>query len=294
MKVQFWGVRGSFPVASPHAIRYGGNTPCVEVAVETGGRTLVVDAGTGIRGLGRSLLSRDVLELDLLLSHAHWDHIQGFPHFEPLYREDVHVTVHALKHPRHALADIIRGQQEEPFYPVPLDQLRARIDFVEHADGETFDLGGARLCCRRLNHPGVAGGYRIEADGQIFAYVSDTDLNGRFLLASDLPVEGDDDHARWLQRLRAGARDLSHGADVLIGDTFFLPDEYDPNWGHSRPEDFIELATDAQVHTLCLFHHRPGRSDDELDTIVTAYRNQVNGSLQIIGAREGLELSLAS
>ena len=143
MKVQFWGVRGSFPVASPHAIRYGGNTPCVEVAVETGGRTLVVDAGTGIRGLGRSLLSRDVLELDLLLSHAHWDHIQGFPHFEPLYREDVHVTVHALKHPRHALADIIRGQQEEPFYPVPLDQLRARIDFVEHADGETFDLGGA-------------------------------------------------------------------------------------------------------------------------------------------------------
>ena len=150
----------------------------------------------------------------------------------------------------------------------------------------------ARLLCGRLNHRGGAAGWRIEAEGRVFAYISDTDLNGEILLAGELPVAGEEDRHRWLRQLRQGARDLGHRADLLVGDTFFLPEEYDPEWGHSRPEDFLELATDAGELSLYLFHHRPGRSDDELDLLVERYRGRVNGSLQIGGAREGLEVSL--
>lgn len=290
MKIRFWGVRGSFPVSSPHAIRYGGNTPCLEV--EAGGRLLVIDAGTGIRALGKELRRRGVREIDLLLSHAHWDHIQGLPHFEPLYCSDIAVTVHALRHPRHSLESILRGQQREPFFPVPLDRLPARLRFVEHEDGESWQVGGARLVCRRLNHPGVAAGWRVEADGRTLAYLCDTDLNGELLLATDLPVAGEEDRLEWLRRMRQGARDLGHRADLLVCDTFFLPEEYDPEWGHSRPEDFLEFAVEAGAGTVYLFHHRPGRSDDDLDGIVASCRARANGQLEVGAAREGLEVAL--
>ena len=160
MKIRFWGVRGSFPVSSPDMIRYGGNTPCIEVETDDG--TIVIDVGTGIRGLGKSLLERSVTRFDLLLSHAHWDHIQGFPHFEPLFRSDVTITVHALRNPSHTLPSIFAGQQQPPFYPVPLQDMSAR---------DVFEVAGARILCHRLNHPGVTGGFRLESGARTFAYV---------------------------------------------------------------------------------------------------------------------------
>lgn len=290
MKIRFWGVRGSFPVSSPDTIRYGGNTPCIEVQTDDG--TIVIDAGTGIRGLGKSLLERSVTRFDLLLSHAHWDHIQGFPHFEPLFRSDVTVTVHALRHPSHSLPSIFAGQQQRPFYPVSLHDMNARIDFVEHEDGDVFEIAGARILCHRLNHPGVTGGFRLESGARTFAYVCDTDLNGECLLASDLAGTSDAERAEWLARLRRAAGDLGHSADLVVCDTFFHAEEYDPTWGHSRPEDFLEFATQTGAGTVCLFHHRPTRSDDDLDAIVDACRAKVDGSLRVLGAREGQQIDL--
>jgi phosphoribosyl 1,2-cyclic phosphodiesterase len=290
MKITFWGVRGSFPVSSPDVIRYGGNTPCIEVQTDDG--TIVIDAGTGIRGLGKSLLARGVSHVDLLLSHAHWDHIQGFPHFEPLFHDDVSITVHSLRHPRHTLSSIFSEQQQESFYPVRLEDLKARITFVEHDDGEAFEVAGAHVVIRRLNHPGVAGGFRIEFGVRTFSYISDTDLNGECLLASDLPATPKIEDIDWLRRLRQSACDLGQSADLMVCDTFFLPDEYDSTWGHSRPDDFVEFATEAGAGTMCLFHHRPDRSDDEMDTIVDACRAKVKGDLRVLGANEGLEIDL--
>jgi ribonuclease BN (tRNA processing enzyme) len=295
MKIRFWGVRGSFPVSSPNVNRYGGNTPCVEIETESG--VIVIDAGTGIRGLGRSLLERSVNHVDLLLSHAHWDHIQGFPHCQFMYRDDASITVHGLRHPRHTLASIFEGQQQDPFYPVPLGKLPASIDFVEHPDCDTFEIAGARVTCRRLNHPGVAGGFRIESGGHTFAYICDTDLNGEQLLASDLseitPAGSPAlDETAWLSRLRQSACDLGHGADLAVCDTFFLPEEYDPSWGHSRADDFLDLAAEADFGTMCLFHHRPNRGDDELDAIVEDCRNRAQGKFQVVAAQEGLQIDL--
>jgi len=261
------GVRGSFPVASPDVIRYGGNTPCIEI--ETVDGTSVIDACTGIRDLGKSLLEFSVTRFDLPLSHAHWDHIQGLPHFEPLYRDDIAVTVHTLQHPKHTLPSIFAGQQQKPFYPVPLQDMSARI------------------LCHRLNHPGITGGFRIKSGARIFAYICDTDLNGAYLLASDLPAHSDSEHAEWILKLRQAARDLGHGADLMVCCMFFLGEEYDPFEGHSRPDHFLKLATQAGAGTMCLFHHRPNRSDDELDAMVKACRARVGGNLQVLAAHEG-------
>lgn len=296
MKIRFWGVRGSFPVSSPDVIRYGGNTPCVEVETEDG--IIVIDAGTGIRGLGKSLLDRSIKRFDMLLSHAHWDHIQGFPHCEALYEEDVSVTVHGLRNPRHSLTQVFAGQQQEPFYPVSLEQLAADINFTEHEDGESFDVAGARVTCRRLNHPGVAGGFRIECGDRAFAYICDTDLNGQHLLASDLPEASDTGPQAWLERLRQSACDLGHGVDLAVCDTFFLPEEYDPTWGHSRAEDFLDLAAEIGMRSIVLYHHRPNRTDADLDAMVARCQSNVascqskaNG-LQVLGAHEGLQIDL--
>jgi len=289
MKIRFWGVRGSFPVASPDVIRYGGNTPCIEIETDDG--TIVIDAGTGIRDLGKSLLERSVTRFDLLLSHAHWDHIQGS-------RTSNRSNVTTLPSP--SMPSGIRntrcrasllGSSRSPSTLSLCRNMSARIDFVEHADGDVFEVAGARILCHRLNHPGVTGGFRIESGARTFAYICDTDLNGEYLLASDLPAHSDSEHAVWILRLRQAARDLGHGADLMVCDTFFLGEEYDPFWGHSWPDDFLEFATQAGAGTMCLFHHRPC-SDDELDTMVEACRVRVDSNLQVLAAREGEQIDL--
>lgn len=288
MKIRFWGVRGSFPVASPDVIRYGGNTPCVEV--ETAAASIVVDAGTGIRDFGKTVVERGTRHVDLLLSHAHWDHVQGFPHFEPLFNPDFSLTVHALRHPSHPLEEIFTGQQQDPFYPVPLSDMPATVTFVEREDGDRFQLGDAEVLTRRLNHPGVAGGFRVEAGGKSFAYICDTDLTSDHLMAVELPTEPALDDSEWLEAMRQGARDLGHCANLMVCDTFFEPDDYDPTWGHSRTDHVLEFAEQQQAGKVCLFHHRPGRSDDDIDQLVETYR--ASCAVPVIAAQEGLNIDL--
>ena len=134
MKVTFWGVRGSFPVAAADSLRYGGNTPCVEV--QAGDTTILIDAGTGIRDAGRTLAQRGVDDVALLVGHVHWDHIQGFPHLELLHRAGESVAVHSIRRQHRTLEEIFRAQQDPAFFPVSLDDSSAQLSFVEHDEGE--------------------------------------------------------------------------------------------------------------------------------------------------------------
>ncbi len=278
-------------MAEAHAAGYGGNTPCVEVDVN--GQSILIDAGTGIRGAGQSLLARGVKQIDLLLSHAHWDHIQGFPYFAPLEEESVTIRVHGLRQPPQSLSlrEIFAGQQQAPFSTRPIQQVRAKLEFIDHDDGDQFNLGEVRVTCRRLNHPGVAAGYRIESQTHTLAYISDADLDGEHLHADGLPDGFDEGH--WLDQMRQNARDLGHSADLLVCDTFFLPEEYEPLWGHSCPDEFLRLAAEVKAAGVWLFHHRPGRTDSDLDSIVERYRPAAAAKgLQLHAAREGVEISL--
>jgi phosphoribosyl 1,2-cyclic phosphodiesterase len=303
MKVRFWGVRGSIPVPGPQTNRYGGNTSCVEVRPR-GASPLIIDAGTGIRRLGKALVQEEFGEgrgvAHLLISHTHWDHIQGLPFFAPLYQDGNELHLFARQRDDTHLRAVFESQTEDPYFPVPLSSLKADIRFHELVEGQQFEIGGARISCTRLNHPWIAMAYRVDADGASVVYASDTAPFTDILLEHEFiakpPVLGaplDPADAAKLRAMRDGLVELSRGTDLLIYDTQFTREEYRsrPHWGHSTPDDAVEIARAAQVKTLVLYHHAPARTDEAQDAILNDYRTRLVGeSFDILAAYEGMEL----
>jgi phosphoribosyl 1,2-cyclic phosphodiesterase len=302
MKVRFWGVRGSIPVPGKATNRYGGNTSCVEVR-PANGSPIIIDAGTGIRRLGKSLMEDAFGDghgtASILISHTHWDHVQGLPFFSPLYRAGNQVHIFARQRDMH-LEAVFSQQHNAPYFPVPLAAMQADMRFHELIEGASFNIGNAKVTCARLNHPWVAIAYRVDVDGAAVVYCSDTAPFTDMLLGSKfierpsfgtLPPPIQDE----LKEMRRGVVNLARNADLLIYDTQFLPDEYKvrPHWGHSRPDDAIEIAREANVKQLCLFHHAPMRSDDENDRILAQYREVTQADrFELLSAYEGLEIPL--
>jgi phosphoribosyl 1,2-cyclic phosphodiesterase len=288
LTVRFWGTRGSIPSPGPSTVRYGGNTPCVEVRTEEGW-LVILDAGTGIRDLGRSLLDRadgKPVEGDIFLTHAHWDHIQGIPFFAPLFRKGNHFTIWGSKSLQTSIDRVVRDQMSPVVFPVTFEELQARIDFQELAEEQRAGRG-YEVVAFQVRHPGGALGYRFtegNADVGGLVYVSDNELS---------PNAKYDDQPGWRERLVSFAR----GAKVLVHDTMFTAQEYDAfvGWGHSTHEDAVELALQAGVQQLVLFHHRPERTDDEVDRCVANCRAMVasrGARLDVVAAAEGMSLTV--
>ena len=277
---------------------------CVEVRPKNG-ETIVIDAGTGIRKLGQRLMNQQCGDgkgkVHLLISHTHWDHIQGLPFFSPLYTEGNDLFVYARQREDKHLQSIFATQNEGPYFPVPLDSMKANVDFRELAEGQQFDIGDAKVSCTRLNHPWIAMAYRIDVDGASIVYSSDTAPFTDILLEQEFiaqppelgaPISSGD--AAKLKTMRDGLVELSKGADLLIYDTQFTPEEYraKPHWGHSTPDDAIAVARDAGVKTVALYHHAPTRTDDQQDAIVAEYREATSADeLDLIATHEGMELT---
>jgi phosphoribosyl 1,2-cyclic phosphodiesterase len=288
LTVRFWGTRGSIPSPGRDTVRYGGNTPCVELRTEDG-RLVILDAGTGIRELGRSLLERAngaAIEGDIFLTHAHWDHIQGIPFFAPLFRKGNHFTIWGSKSLQMSIDRVVRDQMSPEVFPVSFEELQARIDFQELAE-EHRTGHGYEVAALAVRHPGGALGYRFW-DGDVgprsLVYVSDNELSARATY---------DDRPNWRERLV----DFARGAAVLVHDTMFTAQEYDAfvGWGHSTYEDAVALAIDAEVEKLVLFHHRPERTDDEVDQCVANCRALVaskGARLEVVAAAEGMSLKI--
>ena len=287
-RVQFWGTRGSIPSPGPATIRYGGNTPCVEVRTSSGW-LIVLDAGTGIRELGRSLIERAngaPIRGDIFLTHVHWDHIQGIPFFAPLFHRGNHFTIWGSKSIEPALDRVVRSQMSPVVFPVRFEELDARIDFGELADG-CRSPNGYEVRAFDVRHPGGALGYRFTENGDssdALVYISDNELGTGATY---------DTRADWRRRLDEFVR----GARVLVHDATYTALEYERHrgWGHSTYEDAVQLAIDAGIHTLVLFHHKPERTDDEVDQLAAECRALVErrgGSLRVVAAAEGLVLTV--
>jgi phosphoribosyl 1,2-cyclic phosphodiesterase len=309
MRVRFWGVRGSLPVPGPKTERYGGNTSCVEVTSASGTR-IIVDAGTGIRHLGKRLMHEEFERGEgaahLLISHTHWDHIQGLPFFSPLARKGNRLHVYGRRRDDGHLRAVFASQTGDPYFPVSLGDARAAISFRELADSACFEIGEVSVTCARLNHPYVATAYRLAADGASVVYVSDTAPFSDILFESRYvpqapplgSVPSERDRAR-LQSMRDGLVRLCEGADLVIYDTMFTPEDYRrlPHYGHSRPSDALEICGAAGAATLALYHHAPERSDAEIDAIVDDTRRvaaSAGHSISVVAAYEGLNLELGS
>jgi phosphoribosyl 1,2-cyclic phosphodiesterase len=287
MRVRFWGTRGSIAAPGPDTVRYGGNTSCVEVVTRSGNH-FVLDCGTGARPLGLEMAENasGPIRTTILLTHTHWDHIQGFPFFQPLFEKGSEITVYAPLGVGRSLTDVLAGQMEFTYFPVELGQLPANIDYKDLVEGE-YEVNGARVVSQYLNHPTMTLGYRIEADGVVVCYMCDHEPYANTLWHAESEPGLMDSILHLQDRKHA---EFMVGADLVIHDSQYTPDEYPrkKGWGHSTYEYVVEMASAAGAKRVILTHHEPTHTDDELDRI------QVKAQELASMRGRGLEVSAAS
>lgn len=245
MKLKFWGVRGSITTPEVDKLKVGGNTSCIEI--DAGERKLIFDAGTGIRELGRVLakdiISSKIKELNIFLSHTHWDHIQGIPFFAPVYFQDIQINIFGPYKANRKLENLISNQMEYDYFPVKFNHLPAKIKFYELNEGTHKIFDDIYITCKKHIHPGIAYGYRIDYNGKSIVYSTDTE--------------------HFQNSLDKRVIELSEASDILIHDAQYTNDEinFRLGWGHSTWKQAIEISKIAKVKYLFLFHHDPDRTD---------------------------------
>ena len=272
--VKFWGVRGSIPCPGPQTVRYGGNTPCVEMQV--GGKRFIFDGGTGIHVLGQSLLPKMPLEAYIFFTHSHWDHVQGFPFFVPGFVAGNKFHIYGAVAPDGSTVEQrLNDQMLHPNFPVPLQIMQSNLDFCEVSPGKTIHIEDIAVETVLLNHPGESVGYRVNFNGGSAVYVTDTE--------------------HYPDKLDENVLRLANNADILIYDSTYTDDEYYSSkspkigWGHSTWQEAIKVAEAANVKTLVIFHHDPSHDDEFLDRIGQEAKQRFPGAVM---AKEGMVLNV--
>jgi len=298
VSVRFWGVRGSLPTPGPSTVHYGGNTSCVEVRAD--GEIIILDAGTGIRGLGLNLgkeFKGVPLSMTLLISHTHWDHIQGLPFFDAAYNPANKLRIIGYEGAQAGLHSALSSQMESPYFPVGFQQLPGHITIEEMKDS-SFSIGAVEVKTMFLNHPGVCVGYRLNTSGGAIAYLPDNEPYQRYKFHTGQPeLTSSTEFLQYGRRMDERLADFVRGAEVLILDSQYDLTEYQTRvgWGHGCVDDAVALATNADVKRLYLFHHDPSHDDEKITQMAEWGRTFVatlNEPLQVDAAREGLEVVL--
>ena len=290
--VKFWGVRGSIPTPGPGTVFYGGNTSCLEVRAE--GETIILDSGTGIRRLGVALAAEfknQPLHLTILITHTHWDHIQGFPFFLPAYEPKNQIRILGYEGARVGLARIFSSQMEGPYFPIGLKELPGNISIEELKDLE-FSIGNVRVQAAFVNHPGICVGYRLHTRHGSIAYLPDNEPCYRLRSKPDTELFFQAGATEFAQAEDAKLIEFLHGTDILVIDAQYDAEEYKSHigWGHGCVDDVVTLALRAQVKRLYLFHHDPEHDDAKISQMVEHARQLAaaqGSSIVIEAAREG-------
>jgi phosphoribosyl 1,2-cyclic phosphodiesterase len=274
-QVRYWGVRGSIPAPGPDTIRYGGNTTCLEVVA--GDRTFSIDGGTGVRLFGSALLKRLPVDVTFLMTHLHWDHVQGFPFFTPFLVPGNRFTIYSGRHNGGNIFDVLKQLMAQPAFPISMDAFRSEVQFRFLEAGDTLRFGDVVVKTMLLNHPGGVVGYRFEFGDKVFVHASDWEH----------PDGGILDKA-FVEFIR--------GADVLSVDATYTDAEYNgaagpprKGWGHATHEAALRHGDAAGVGKVLLFHHEQTRTDDEIDDLVATLLTGRNA----VFAREGMVIDLS-
>ncbi|OGR27380.1 MAG: metal-dependent hydrolase [Desulfobacterales bacterium RIFOXYA12_FULL_46_15] len=259
MDIKCWGSRGSIPVSGPPYIRYGGDTTCMEITAKTG-ETIIIDAGTGLRRLGNSLMDRNINQYHLLLTHAHWDHIMGIAFFKPLQFGKVSMIIQDRLFSGISTRDIFHEVMKKPFFPISLNDLKARLQFKKNLN-KSFSIGSVKIETIPTSHNNGGLGYRFIEDGKSFVFLTDNELG-----FNHPESRGFDAYI-----------DFSRDTDLLFHDGEYTKDEYPSKtgWGHSCIRDVMDLAVQARVKKLGLFHLNQDRTDDDMDKIVDDCRAEL-------------------
>lgn len=285
LELTFWGVRGSFPITGPESSYYGGNTSCLQISSEH--QLLIIDAGSGIIDLGQQLRASGIKQVDIFLSHMHWDHLQGLPFFEPLYDPDCLVRLYAPRHWAYSLAQGIADLQHSEFCERSFESIRARLEFVELVDGSQTQVGPLQITCRFINHPELGAGYRVDSNSGSLAYTCDAGSIDDVLLAAVPPELSSQ---QYLDTLRENLRLLAKGASALVYDGFFTPEQHQtfPHYAHSTGEDGVRLCQAADCRCLFVNHHHHSNSDQFLrERLETLGRLAASKEIAVHMATEG-------
>ena len=289
-RVSFWGTRGSIATPGELTSKYGGNTPCVYI--QYGDDAVILDAGTGIRPLGQELAKNIAVEgpaaQHIMLSHTHWDHIQGLPFFAPAYIPDCELRIYGSPRKESALAAILEDQMNNNYFPVKMDELAAEIAVIE-IEEDSISIGGVEITTReQFCHPGGSVAFKLCAGGRKIVYSTDVELNALFEVenpSAETESRGDD------------YRKFISGVDLLIADGQYTAGEYaaKKGWGHTSVSLLLRIAHEQGVKQLIVTHHDPDHSDefiDELSGKVAPIYRDVTPSMQVSWAVEGFALEL--
>lgn len=296
-QIKLWGTRGSIAVPGRETLRYGGNTTCIELRAD--GELIALDAGSGIRPLGVALkqeFQERPINLSLLITHAHWDHIQGFPFFKPAYDPKNEIRILGFDGAGATFREIMTEPMRSPFFPISMRELSAKMEITKLTEMK-FSLGKVDVHAAFVNHPGVCAGYRLFTSTGSVAFLPDHEpyefflhaARGQLLTPEQAKEIATNEHARLVQFLR--------GSEILILDSQYTDKEYQTHigWGHSSVSSAVSLALEAEVQTLLLFHHDPSHDDNMVDTMVESARELMAKSgrpLEVVAAKEGGEILL--
>jgi len=278
-KLSFWGVRGSTPTVDPATWRYGGNTPCLEL-IAPDGTKIILDCGTGLRMLGSRWAAPNGGQTPgthILVTHYHWDHIQGIPFFSPLYVENNEFHFYSFRSKflgRDSLKQVFEAQMALPYFPVDMSAMSAKRKFKEVDGGDSFTVGENKITARWLNHPQGCLGFRIETPAGTVAYATDNEPGNA--------------------KMDESLRELAAGADIFINDAQFTPEQLETTrkgWGHSSWLEGVKVARQAGAKTLVLFHHDPDSTDRMVDSILRQAREEFDS---VFAGSEGMVITLGA